>query len=325
MATLTQGQYARHAERQGRSHGAQARTGVVLGMNAEKVAKGLGWFSIGLGAAELLAPKTVSRLIGGRNSAMLLRSFGLREIAAGVGILMRPRPAGWVWARVGGDAVDLGYLGSQFRDRKTDKGRALGATAMVAGVTALDVLTAQSLSGSPLPFMSARPVRVETSIIVNRSPEECYGFWRNYENLPRFMKYVNAVRAVAERRTYWRAEAPGGIPIEWYAETMDDVPNQRISWRSIPGSDIFTAGEVRFERAPGGRGCIVREQMEYSFPGSRIGSAFARLIGKEPGQMANKDLRRFKQIIETGNIVTTEGQSSGRTSGETWLDSLAKE
>jgi uncharacterized membrane protein len=256
---------------------------------------------------------------------MLLRSFGLREIAAGLGILMRPRQAGWVWARVGGDAIDLSYLGAQFWDRKADKAKAVGATAMVAGVTALDVLCAQSLSGAPLPFMSATPVRVETSIVVNRSPEECYGFWRNYENLARFMSHVRAVRAVAERRTYWRAEAPGGIAVEWYAETMDDVPNQRISWRSVPGSDIFTSGEVRFERAPGGRGCIVREQMEYSFPGSKAASALAKLIGKEPGQVANKDLRRFKQIIETGSIVTTEGQPSGRTKGKTLLDSIASE
>jgi uncharacterized membrane protein len=324
MATLTQSQQAQRAEPRERGRGARG-TGAVLGMNAEKVARGLGWFSIGLGAAELLAPKAVARIAGSRNNSTLLRGFGLREIAAGIGILMRPRQAAWVWARVAGDAIDLSYLGAQFWDAKSDKGKAVGATAMVAGVTALDVLCAQSLRGAPLPFLSAAPVRAAASIVVNRSPEECYGFWRKYENLPRFMSHVRAVRAVAEKRTYWSAETPGGISVEWYAETMDDVTNQRISWRSIPGSDIFTSGEVRFERAPGDRGCIVREQMEYSFPGGSAGSALAKLIGKEPGQLLDKDLRRFKQIIETGNIVTTEGQPSGRTRGKTWLDSMASE
>jgi uncharacterized membrane protein len=287
----------------------------------ESLARGLGWFSIGLGLAETAAPKMVARLTGSRKHESLIRSYGVREIAAGIGILTRPRPAGFLWARVAGDAVDLASLGYLLRARKAGHRRAAVSLAAVAGVTALDIVCARQLSrGTGF----GGTVRVETSIITNRSPEECYRFWRNFENLPRFMSYLQSVRITGDRNSHWIARGPGDTRIEWDAEMLDDVPNQRITWRSLPGSEFVNSGSVSFERAPGNRGTVVRVQFDYGQPRYALASAVAKLVGKEPGQLVNKDLRRFKQVLETGDVVTTEGQPAGRTSGATWLDSIAR-
>ena len=119
----------------------------VKDVTAEKLATGLGWFSIALGLAEVLAPRQLGELIGvGDDHDALMPGLGLREIASGVGILMQPRPAGWVWSRVAGDAMDLALLGAALMSPDTQKSRVLAATAAVVGVTALDVVCAQMLS-----------------------------------------------------------------------------------------------------------------------------------------------------------------------------------
>src|SRR5579884_3172704 len=165
----------------------------IAEFNENKIARFLGWFSIGLGAAELLTPGVVARLSGTRNHDTLIRSYGVRELAAGVGILTMRRPAGWLWARVAGDAVDLATLGVALGNRRNN--RAMGATALasVAGITALDVICAQKMSAEGL-----GRGRIEASVIVNRPPEECYRFWRNFENLPRFLEYLDSVRISGE-------------------------------------------------------------------------------------------------------------------------------
>src|SRR3954469_16849380 len=145
----------------------------------EQVANGLGWFSIGLGLAELLAPGMMSSVVGARRRhGPLMRFLGLREIGAGILILSGARAAG-CWSRVAGDLMDLSLLGADLGAPGTDKGRAIGSTAAVVGVTVLDALTALELTRSQ---SGAYDVRVEKSITVNRSPEECYSFWRNFEN-----------------------------------------------------------------------------------------------------------------------------------------------
>src|SRR5204862_434596 len=120
------------------------------------------------------------------------------------------------------------------------------------------------------------PVRAEANLIVGRPPEDCYGFWRNYENLPRFMRYLRSVRVTGERRSHWIAEAAGAT-FEWDAETTEDQPARRIAWRSLPGSQITNSGSVDFVPAPGGRGSILRVQMDYTAP-ARSASAFAKMV-----------------------------------------------
>jgi uncharacterized membrane protein len=154
-------------------------------------------------------------------------------------------------------------------------------------------------------------VRVDKSVTINRSPEELYSFWRNLENLPRFMSHLRSVQPINRQLSHWVADAPGGTQVEWDAEIVNDVPNELIAWRSSPDSDIPNAGSVRFMPAPGGRGKYVNVELEYSPPGGPIGAAFAKLFGKEPSQTIGKELHRPKNLMETGQFPTVEGQPHG--------------
>lgn len=281
-----------------------------------QLVKTLGWFSIGMGIAQLLAPRQMSRAVGASDSPKLMRSVGAREIAAGVGILSQRSPAPWLWARVAGDMMDLAMLGVAGRNAYGSRQRSrLGvATAVVAGLTVLDVLTSlqNSKVGNAGPGQTiAGGIRVEKSINVHRSPEECYQFWRNFEQFPRFMKHLESVQVLEGNRSHWKATGPAGLKVEWDAEVTADQPGQLLSWRSVEGADVDNAGTVRFERGPGGRGTIVRVELEYNPPGGKAGALVAKLFGQEPTQQIDEDLRRFKWLIETGEIPTTVGQASG--------------
>lgn len=277
-------------------------------MAAQQLARGLGWFSIGLGAAELFAPKKMSKLIGVSNHANLIRMMGVREIAAGIGVLTEETPAKSMTARVGGDALDLALLGAGLVSSKSQRGRVLAATAAVAGVTALDILCRRQLNGE-----TQQPSAVNTiqSVAVNRTPEECYQFWRDLQNLPRFMQHVESIQVVDGRRSHWVVNGPGGSTVEWDAEITDDVPNEAIAWRSLEGADVDHSGWVRFERGPAGHGTFVKAQITYDPPGGKAGAFLAKMVGKEPGQLVKGDLRRFKHVIETGEIPTIDGQPHG--------------
>jgi uncharacterized membrane protein len=270
----------------------------------EQIALGLGLFSIGLGLAEVLAPKKVSKLIGVRGKHDgLLRLFGLREITAGIGILTQKKPTGWLWSRVVGDAMDLAFLGNAMSSPKSNRTRVALATAAVAGVTALDIANAQQFSSSS--DTPETPVRVK-SVTINRSPEEVYQFWRNFQNLPRFMNHLESVQITNEKQSHWTARGPAGTTVEWDAEIIEDIPNQLIAWRSTEGSDIENSGSVRFAPAPGGRGTRVTAEIQYAPPGGAIGVGIAKLFGEEPKQQMKDDLYLFKQVIETGEVVHSD-------------------
>lgn len=283
-------------------------------------ARGLGWFSIGLGLAEVLAPRAIAQTVGARRHDKLIRAYGVREIASGIGILANPQPAGWLWTRVAGDMVDLASLGLAAKTRRNGRGKALFGVASVAGVTLLDIRCAARLSEEN---SGCTWRRAEANIAVEQPPEECYRYWANLENLPRFVSYLESVRSTSEGRSHWVASGPGGARVEWDAVVVDDVPNQRISWRSVDGSKIRHSGSVEFQGAPGGRGTVVRIQMDYGHPFQSLGP-LAKLLGKGPEQMIRKELRRFKQVLETGEVLTTEGQPSGRDSSVTWIDRAAR-
>jgi uncharacterized membrane protein len=277
-------------------------------INAESLARGLGWFSLGLGLAELLAPRGVARIAGVRgNHTGLIRLFGLREIASGIGIFMQgKRPAAAVWSRVAGDALDLATLGAAFTSPDSKKGRVAFATANVLAVTALDAICAQQLSAGK-GTAEGGATQVKKSMIINRSPEELYKFWRDFENLPRFMNQLKSVRVVDEKRSHWVAKAPAGTSVEWDAEITEDRPNELIAWRSLEGSEVDNSGSVRFESAPGRRGTIVKVEMAYNPPGGVIGEWIARLTGDDPEQQSQEALRCFKQMMETGEVIISDG------------------
>jgi uncharacterized membrane protein len=320
MATQTETnvlQTAQHAVERGlRQTGIERQSGEF---NEQAVARFLGWFSIGLGAAELVAPRLVARISGTRNHSNLIRSYGLREMAAGVGILTMRRPTAWLWARVAGDAVDLASLGSALGSRRNNRAATAAAIGAVAGITVLDVICARKM-----PRPGHRLGQLEASVTVGRPPEECYRFWRNFENLPRFLEYVESVRPAGERRSHWVACGPGGNRFEWDAEVTEDLPGRRIGWRSTGGGNVSHSGSVEFEEAPGDRGTVVRARIELQGLGRLLAAAPARLIGKHPEQMVYKDLRRFKSVMETGEALTTDGQPAGRRSGATWMDRMAQ-
>jgi uncharacterized membrane protein len=284
----------------------------------EWLAKGLGWFSVGLGLSQVLAPRGVVGFIGvsddHRNCA-LMRMLGLRELACGVGILTKRRPAGWVWARVAGDMMDLALLGTAMAEDGPGRDRVAAATAAVVGVTALDVYDAVQLSARTeggTGGIGLREVHVRKAITVNRPAGEVYRFWRDFRNLPRFMQHLESVEVADERRSHWKTKGPAGRSVEWDAEIVEDRPDQQISWRSLPGSQVENSGSVRFVPAAGKRGTEVHVELRYSPPGGVIGAAIAWLFGESADQQVYDDLRAFKQILETGEVLVSDATLGNR-------------
>lgn len=276
--------------------------------SAKRLAKGLGWFSVGLGLTELLAPQAIAKISGVSNRHTgLIRLYGLREIASGVTIFAQKNPAAGMWSRVAGDMLDLASLGAAATSPNANKGRVAFATANVLAVTALDVMCAKQLSTNG----SHHGIHASGTCIVNRAPEEVYQFWRRLENLPRFMRHLESVEDLGGGRSHWVAKGPAGMHVEWDATIVADDPGKVITWRSLEDADVDNAGAVRFEAAPGGRGTIVRVNLEYSPMGGAIGAAVAKLFGEEPGQQIDDDLRRFKQVLEVGEVVVSDATLLG--------------
>lgn len=162
------------------------------------------------------------------------------------------------------------------------------------------------------PTSSGRLTPTTKTIVVNREPEDVYQFWLNFDQFPRFMKHLRQVSVRKDGRSHWQAYGPGGQVYEWDAEMVENRPNELIAWRSLPGGDVENEGSVRFERAPGGRGTLVRVNLRYAPPAGAAGSAMAALLGRAPGQEVQEDLRRFKQVIETGEVVLSDASVHDR-------------
>jgi uncharacterized membrane protein len=274
----------------------------------------LGWFSLGLGMAELVAPRSLGRLIGAGDDAQTcttLRALGLREVASGIGILTRPEPAPWLWARVAGDLMDLAFLGSSVGKRRSSSKRLLAASAAIVGVGVVDGLVAlertRRISGDGARDAAAeeRTFVVKKSITINRPADEVYRFWRNLANHARFMAHLESVEMHGQR-SHWRAKSPLGTRLEWDAEIYEDEPNERLSWRSLPGSRFENQGSVQFLPAPGGRGTELRIELHYRAPLGIAGFSLAKMFGAAPKLQIENDLRRLKQIVETGSVVHSD-------------------
>lgn len=158
----------------------------------------------------------------------------------------------------------------------------------------------------------SRYVHVQRAYTIERDRQELYGFWRALENLPSFMSHLESVAELDERRSHWVARAPLGASVEWDAEIVEDLPGERIRWHSLDGADVRNAGRVEFRDAPAGRGTEVRVSLEYAPPAGRVGDVVARIFGEQPDQQVRDDLRRFKQLMEAGEVPTTRGQPAGR-------------
>jgi hypothetical protein len=258
---------------------------------SESLAVGLGWFSLALGAAELAAPEHVARLIGvtpTERRMATLRSYGAREVGSGLAILVQPHRSTWLWSRVAGDLLDLATLGTAMTSPATDRRRAVLATAAVLGVTALDVLCAQQLRHQE---------QEDDQTLSDRRP---------------------ALGSAAMRRKGSRVRVHEAMtinaPIERVEERWANLESMPESLRTLnqqtDGPDERAI--VEFRQAPGGRGTEVRIEIEYTPRAGALGAQLARLVGGDPAGQVREDLRRFKQLVETGEVVLSEGPALWR-------------
>jgi uncharacterized membrane protein len=157
----------------------------------------------------------------------------------------------------------------------------------------------------------SKSIQVERAVTVNRPPNEVFQFWRNFENLPQFMNHLEEVQVMDNMRSHWVAKGPLESRVVWDAEITEERENEFIAWQSLPGAQVPNSGSVTFRPAPDGRGTEVHVLMEYNPPAGAIGAMVAKLFGEEPNTQVREDLRRFKQVMETGEVPTTEGQSRG--------------
>jgi uncharacterized membrane protein len=164
--------------------------------------------------------------------------------------------------------------------------------------------TREALAGS-------RGIHVDEAVTINQPPEKLYDFWRNFENLPRLVDALESVQQIDARHSHWVAKGPGGRRVEWDAEIINEIPNERIGWRTLDGAEVISAGSVHFKALAPGRGTEVRVHMQYEPPAGRVGAAVAWLMGKEPSQTIREELRHFKMLMEAGEIATTMGQPRG--------------
>jgi len=196
---------------------------------------------------------------------------------------------------------------------------AIGAGALVAGAGAV---AARRWIGArhdgDAPNAQSEPeaerelaVQVTRAITVRRDRDELYGLWRDFEGFPDFMAHLEEVRCTGTTTSHWKARGPLGMTVEWDAEITDDVPGERIAWRSIEGSKIDNSGTVRFVTAPGDQGTELHVDMRYSPPAGAVGATIAKLFGEEPQVQLKDDLRRFKNIAETGEVVRSDGSPDG--------------
>lgn len=195
----------------------------------------------------------------------------------------------------------------------------LGSALLERGVTghcrvydAMGMSTADA-AGAPEATPARRMVLVQQSHTIGKDAESLYATWRDFSGLPRFMRHLESVEVLDDRRSRWVARAPAGRTIEWEAEISEDEPGRRIAWHSVEGSEVAHAGSVRFEPAPGGRGTVVHVSLEYAPPGGELGARLARFLKEEPEHQIREDLRHFKQWMEAGEVATTDGQPSGRS------------
>lgn len=160
--------------------------------------------------------------------------------------------------------------------------------------------------------IQTEPKPISTSVTIDKPRQELYAFWRQLENLPKFMRHLESVEEHGGGRSHWEGKSPVGLHVKWEAEIVDEQEGHHISWQSLPGSRIFNAGTVYFEDAPGNRGTVVRVKMEASPSG--VGRVVGRVLSPMTERQVHEDLRRFKSLMEAGEIPTTDGQPAGKRS-----------
>jgi hypothetical protein len=251
---------------------------------------GLGWFSLGLGTTQLVAPGRLNRAIGIRNDAssrFWQRFVALQELSAAAGILSRRRPTGWLWARTSADVLHLTMLGRAYRGRRESRARLATAIASVAGTFVADAYTSVRLTSDREATRKDHPMQGNASTTIRASQEQVAARWRAF-----------AQDADGETRL-------GPI------EILGADPAGAIKWRTTDDANASASGITRFSRAPGDRGTEIHIHAEFDVMGGAVGAAVKKVKGDEPLQLIRDDVRRLKQLIETGEIARSDGSPTG--------------
>ncbi len=290
------------------------------GNTTSALVKALSGASFGLGLSELVGPGKVAAVAGvddtGR-SRRVIRALGVRECGHGAALLGGPDTL--VWTRVAGDVLDMALLLAGVAARGRGRRRRGTISAVVlTGIAGLDLYTALRTTGNGggrhgRHVDRTRHRTLRAAVTVRRPPEDVYRFWRDLENLPSFMYHLRSVTAGTDGRSHWVVNAPAGQSVQWDAQITEDDPDKRIAWQSLPGSAIENGGSVEFTPTTAGDGTEVRVRIGYHIPGGVLGKAVATLFGESPEQQVNDDLRRFKQIMETGQVLRSDGSPEGTT------------
>jgi uncharacterized membrane protein len=193
----------------------------------------------------------------------------------------------------------------------------VGACLLYRGMTghchtyeALGIDTADHKERTSVPAQQG--VKIERSMTINRPASELYAFWRQFENLPRVLRHLKAVRVDDAKRSHWTARGPFDMAIEWDAELINERTDELIAWRSLPGGDIETAGSIRFRPLGQGQGTEVDISLKYNPPAGQLGATLASWLGADLEQMLADDLEVFKQTMEWGPALTSKRQIADR-------------
>lgn len=230
-------------------------------------------------------------------NAERIGSVALGAALVGLGIRRRD-PAGLVAALFGGYFITRGATGHCLVYDAL--GVSTGGADAILRPTSRDDVTSRAATVN-----ARKAIKVERSVTIEKPREELFAYWRNFENLPRFMEHLVSVRVDSSTRSHWQAKAPAGRTVEWDAEIVNEVPNEIIAWKSVGDPDVSNAGSVNFSDAPGGRGTIVRVTLDYEPPAGRVGAMLSHFLSEEPDHQIREDLRKFKQLMETGEITTS--------------------
>jgi uncharacterized membrane protein len=296
-------------------NGGSGTNGASPGLAAKDVAamaKALGWLGLGLGLAQVAMPRRVANLIGlpgDEDDQKVVRVVGLREIATGLGILAQARPTPWLWSRVGGDAMDLALLRAAMDSPWARKDRVTAATLAVLGVTAADLLCSTKLTAEPAPRSEAiesNDVHVMAAVTVQAPVSEIFAVWDGFQGLPRFMTDAATVQITGDRQSRWTIPGPAGTSLEWDVQITATKPNEQITWRATEGGLFSAQGTMRFRTAPGNRGTQVIFDAHFSPPGGALGKTIAQPLAEVLNVKIANDLRRFKQLIELGEVAHSD-------------------
>ena len=224
------------------------------------------------------------------------------SVAIGAGLvsygIRRRDPVGLISALIGGLFLQRGATGHCMVYQ------AMGVSTGSANAV-LDTESRDDVTGRAATVNARKAVKVERSVTIETPRAELFAFWRNFENLPRFMEHLVSVRVDSSTRSHWTAKAPAGKTVEWDAELVNEVPDEIIAWKSVGEPDVRNAGAVNFSDAPGGRGTIVRVTVDYEPPAGKLGAMLSHFFTEEPDRQIREDLRKFKQLMETGEITTS--------------------